>query len=94
MILSAFHVKFQMGYLPGPADPQQQIKQILTPVYKMQQEMGSAPARPPEREVQGAAAPRETKKGRSGGQRPPGSALVDATACRVRVRGCVLRCGG
>ena len=47
-----------MRYLPGPADPQQQFKKYK----RMHQEMMCPPARPPERGVWGAAAPREERK--------------------------------
>ena len=64
MILTAFDVKFQrkkMRYPPGPVDPQKSSKKTK----KMHLEMIPPPARPPERGVRGAAAPREEKKARS-----------------------------
>ena len=60
MILSAFDKKFdkknKLKYLPGAVDPNNKFPKIRKS-KNMQQEMGPAPARPPERGVQGAQPP-------------------------------------
>ena len=75
MILTAFDVKFheKKDEIPPRACRPPKIFQKFK---KMDLEMGPPPARPPERGVRGAAAPREEEKGGSGGQRPPGLILV------------------